>query len=92
MRKILIFIMIFAFAIFSSPNSAFLAEDFNGREDEMNKKCAVREDGETQQECIAYKENQQANEICKSMGGTMDYTFSTAVSRFRTPYNGYVLP
>ena len=43
-------------------------------------------------ECIAYKENQQANEICKSMGGTMDYTFSTAVSWFNTPFNGYVLP
>ena len=43
-------------------------------------------------ECIAYKENQQANEICKSMGGTMDYTFSTAISMFKTPFNGYVLP
>jgi len=43
-------------------------------------------------ECIAYQDNKLANDVCKSMGGTLDYTQSAATSYFRTPFNGYVLP
>ena len=43
-------------------------------------------------DCIAYTENKLANDVCKAMGGTLDYTQSAATSWFRTPYNGYLLP
>ena len=43
-------------------------------------------------DCIAYTKNKLANDVCKSMGGTLDYTQSAATSRFYTPYNGYLLP
>ncbi len=43
-------------------------------------------------ECLAYKENEVANKVCKSMGGVPDGTDSTALSWARTPVNVYVLP
>lgn len=43
-------------------------------------------------ECVAYTENKLANEVCKSMGGTLDYTQNAATSYFHTSFNGYVLP
>ena len=55
MRKIILFISMLFFVILTTSNPVFMAEDFSGREDEMNKKCAVITDYATQQECKAYK-------------------------------------
>ena len=55
MRKILLFMMTFCFVLLTTSNPVFVAEDFSGREQEMDHKCAVINDVETQQECIAYK-------------------------------------
>lgn len=56
MKKILMFLSMTLFVIAATSNVAFMAEDFSGREAEMNQKCAVITDYATQQECIAYKE------------------------------------
>lgn len=56
MRKLILFIMTFCTVVLTTSNVTMYAEDFSGREDEMNGKCAVIQDYETQQECIKYKE------------------------------------
>jgi murein DD-endopeptidase MepM/ murein hydrolase activator NlpD len=56
MRKILLFLMTLCFVVLMTSKPVFVAEDFSGREEEMNKKCAVIEGEATQQECIAYKQ------------------------------------
>ena len=43
-------------------------------------------------ECWAYQDNAVANQVCKSMGGTLDWTVTGATSYVRTPANAYVLP
>ncbi len=43
-------------------------------------------------ECWAEQNNKAANQVCKSMGGTLDYTQSAATSYVKTPANAYLLP
>ena len=56
MRKLILFIMAFCTVVLTTSNATMYAEDFSDREDEMNSKCAIITDSETQQECIKYKE------------------------------------
>lgn len=56
MRKVILFITMLCFAILTTSNPVFMAEDFDGREEEMSQKCAVITDVQTQQECMAYKQ------------------------------------
>ncbi len=43
-------------------------------------------------ECWAYENNTAANQVCKNMGGILDYTQTYATSWVATPAKAYVLP
>lgn len=56
MKKQVWMISVIALSLALSQSYPIQAESFEGREDEMNKKCSAIYDKETQSECSAYKE------------------------------------
>lgn len=55
MKKQIISVLTVSLVLLSLNGSYIIAQSFDGREQEMNKKCAVVYDAKTQQECIDYK-------------------------------------